>query len=320
MNALEATSGSSSLKVFIAFVPPLIWLLYFRERESFVTPFRAVWVALLCGAAVTYPAGLIQNFLSNSPDISFRWFYELALIKALTVDGINPQYVVESIVYGGVIEESLKLAAVFLVFGALRSSLRAADLAIIGIAVGCGFAIVENFMRYFEMADWQRGAWSRSLMGAHVFYGAIMGSFLAFGFMRCGSYLMFVMAFAVPILLHATYNQALAMNVVSGEAGELSRVVFTAVVLISALMALFLTRRVWSLDLVTRQGSSAPATHFWMKHPRLRAWVWRSLSLLLGALGVLFLSWGGFSYGESSVLAVLALSMSLLFGLHRTRI
>lgn len=311
------------IKLFVAFGTPLIWLLYFREREGFGTPARAVWLAVLCGVLVTYPAWLLQKFLRTSPEISFRWFHDLGLIRALTMDGTYAQEAVRGIVYGGVIEEGLKLLTALALFLFLRRSLRPWHLPVIVLALGCGFAMVENTILYLNVAAWQQSALVRGFSGSHVFYGVIMGSFLALGFMRRGSVVLFLLALIVPILLHGAYNHALTLNSAGGEAGVLARIAFLAVVLFSGLLALGLSHYVARLA-ETETGNAVDDTkppHPWMRRARWREWTWLFLAMFSGVVALAFLTilrgqGAILEFKATLVLAVLATFDAILFGLR----
>jgi RsiW-degrading membrane proteinase PrsW (M82 family) len=312
-----------SMKIIVALAVPLIWLLFFRERETFVTPAHAVWLAILSGVLVTYPTVMLQEFLRTSPDVSFRWFYDLPIVSALTLDGIYARAAVSGIIYGGVIEESLKLVMALALFRLLRRSLRPWHLPILVLAVGCGFVMVENTLFYFNHAEWHHGAWLRSLSGVHVFYGAIMGSFLALGLMRRAAIMMFPAALIVPVLLHGTYNHAIVMNLAGGEVGVLARGTFLVIVLFSGLLALALTRHVARLA-ETASGNTADyhrAAHPWMRLGRWREWTWLSLAIFSGVLALAFLTFlGGIAgileFKEALVLGVFAIFNAIVFGLR----
>ncbi len=311
------------IKLFVAFGTPLIWLLYFREREGFGTPARAVWLAVLCGVLVTYPAWRLQDFLTTSPEISFRWFHDLGVIRALTMDGTYAHQAVRGIIYGGVIEESLRLLTALALFLVLRRSLRSWHLPVMVLALGCGFAMVENTILYLNIAAWQQSALVRGFSGSHVFYGVIMGSFLALGFMRRGSVVLFLLALIVPILLHGAYNHALTLNSAGGEAGVLARIAFLAVVLLSGLLALSLPHYVARLA-KTEIGSAADDSkppHPWMRRARWREWTWLFLAMFSGVVALAFLTilrgqGAILEFKETLVLAVLATFNAILFGLR----
>jgi RsiW-degrading membrane proteinase PrsW (M82 family) len=277
-----------ALKIFVASLAPLIWLQYFREREGFRTPARAVWLAIATGVLVAYLALLAQQFLSRSPNISFQWFLDLGIIKALTLDGLHNRDVIDSFIHGGVIEESLKLLGTLAIFCVLKKSLQPWNLAIIALGIAAGFAITENTAFNLKVEHWKWNSLFRGINSLHIFFGAIMGSFLALGLIGRKSVfiLMLPLALIVPILLHGSYNYAVYLNKEISNIGTQAYIFIIGIVITSALMAIGLTYRAKLPD------SLRPdiAMHFWLRRQYLRKWSWQSLAFLLILVGILDLS------------------------------
>lgn len=182
------------MSVAAALLPVLVFLAVLLLMDSFkLVPFRTVGVALLAGAACALAALLLEGWLGAS-----------GVLSPTQIDWVLPRYAAP------LIEEPLKAAYVVYLLRKRRLAFLV-DAAIIGFAVGTGFALVEN-IHYLQTLPQERFAlWLVRGFGPAILHGALTALFamLARGLSERHperAALMLAPALAVPIVLHSVFN------------------------------------------------------------------------------------------------------------------
>jgi len=273
--------------ILAAFTPVFLWLKYLQERVGPITPAAPMALAFLAGTLISLPALLIQSFLDHSPNVSFAWLQGLTLVELVTFDGLYGYVFVRAFVFGGLVEEGLKLLTILGVLLCFRAKVRPAALIVIAVAVGGAFAAVENILVTAGTLNWGRIAMLRALVSVpnHVFLGVIMGFFLVLSWKGRWRYAMACCAFAVPALLHGSSNYLLylgepelhAPGALEATARQLYGVLFLALG-VGAILVLSWAAR-W--DGVAAEQFARPRSF-----ARRRAF-WAPISLILGVFGLL---------------------------------
>lgn len=301
--------------ILAAFTPVFLWVKYLHERIGAVTPFSHLWPAFLAGMAISYPALLIENFLIASPVVSFAWLHDLALVRAVTLDGEYADHFVRAFVLGGLVEEALKLMTILGLVLVFRNTVRPVSLILIAVTVGGAFAAVENVLISVDSVNWGRVAALRALVSlpTHIFLGIIMGFFLACAWKWRLRYLMSCLAFLVPALLHGLANYLLFVGSPalggSGVVETLARQSYGFVLIAQALFAIMILARVsWLGSGAAGEGGARPPA-MGRRHGSPRRAFWPQVSLIIGGFGVINLA----AIAASSTPAGLTLNASNTF-------
>lgn len=181
--------------LFCALAPSIVLLQYgvAKARARWDDP--AIWEAFFSGGVATMfvlvPAMLLKSMFAIDAMSSVH----AAATKAFVVAAIP--------------EEAMKLAAVFYVVKRHGDDAGRHDLITLSFAVGLGFAAIENISYLLLPGDWQLVAFNRAMLSVpgHGLDGLAMGAFLTAAelsplrrrFWR-------IMALAVPILMHASFD------------------------------------------------------------------------------------------------------------------
>lgn len=279
--------------ILAAFTPVFLWVKYLHERIGMATPFTHLWPAFLAGMAISYPALLIETFLITSPAVSFAWLHDLALVRAVTLDGEFADHFVRAFVLGGLVEEALKLMTVLALLWVFRSTVRPVSLILLAATVGGAFAAVENVLFSANSVHWGHIATLRALVSlpGHVFLGIIMGFFLACAWKGRLRVPMVCLAFLVPALLHGTANYLLSLGSpelgAAGVVEALARQSYGFVLIAQALFAVMILARVSWLDsgAAGEGGTRQPSME--RRYGGLRRAFWAQVALIIGVFGVI---------------------------------
>jgi RsiW-degrading membrane proteinase PrsW (M82 family) len=174
----------------VAILPVLVLLAVFMQLDSYkVVMFREVAEAIVAGAALA-AVGYVVN--------------------GAAISALDMQYETFSHTVGPVIEESLK--ALFILFMIWRNRIGfMIDAAIVGFAVGTGFAVAENLYALSVFQDTNAGVFLVRGFGTAVMHG---GSVAFFGVLaqslteRYSPYnpLVYLPGLLLAIALHVAYN------------------------------------------------------------------------------------------------------------------
>ena len=179
--------------VAVALLPVTAFLLILSLLDSFqLVPRRMLFRALASGAGAALVALLLHSWLFAATGLSTRQFTQF----------VAP-----------VTEETLK--AFCLLYPLRRRQIGfLVDAAIVGFAVGAGFALIENLEYLRSLADTRIWVWIARGFGTAVMHAAaaaivaVTARALADRYPGSGL-LVLLPGWAVAVMLHATYNRAL---------------------------------------------------------------------------------------------------------------
>lgn len=171
-------------------VPVLIFLLVLVYMDSYkLVGLKVVLWVIAGGGLMTVASYFGNGFLLSHTGLDFG-FYSRYLAP--------------------VVEESLKALVIIYLFRSHRIGFLV-DSAIMGFAVGAGFAVVENFYYLYTAADAHLGVWIVRGFGTAVMHGgvtaifAIVSQTLTERNMRI-NYALYLPGLGAAVLLHSTFN------------------------------------------------------------------------------------------------------------------
>jgi RsiW-degrading membrane proteinase PrsW (M82 family) len=267
-----------------ALLPALIILLYFRERESYVTPAQAIWSAFVIGALMAFPVLAVAGFVVK-PFIAPETLHLKSLATAFLQAAIP--------------EECFKLLAVTLVFGKHPDLRHPHQILVVSVAVATGFAAFENMFYLDEAKNWSLTAMFRSVTAVpgHAFTGAIMGAGLAAA-RGSSRRLFYAAALIVPILLHGLYDYFIFLKDGADldkqpsmlALGAVAVACFAIIVLSEGLLALRVSNRLLNVRPPPQEPFDAGRLiRAWSARPRLRGAFWMAMALVLISAGALLM-------------------------------
>lgn len=303
-----------------ALAPVALLALYFHERTGSRTPPRAIAAGSALGVGAALAALGLQRFLTTSRHVSFSWIYDLPLLETLGGSGHD---LARAFVYGGAVEEGLKLIGVGLVLWLFRRRLSPGAFVMVCVAVAGAFAAMENGLYIGNPRYEGVRVLVRAMIPAsnHVFLGVIMAYFLVLAGRGGAWRLAILFAFAVPAALHGSGNYLLSLGSSSAAIPELwkivSGLVHAALMVAEAVLAILVAGCAARMD--AGDGShSFRAAGFWRGHHRIRRLFWSMFALALGLLGAVHLIFTGMQAGgrglniNSGLIFAIA-GLSLLF-------
>ena len=179
-----------ALNVAAAVLPVLVFLVLLLLMDSFkLVPFRAILAAIAVGAAAAMAALGIEAWMLSA--------------------GLVPRWALSRYV-GPLIEEPLKAVYIVLVLRQRRLGFLV-DAALIGFAVGTGFALVENMYYLRALPRGGFALWLVRGFGPAIMHGAMTSLFamLARGLTERHperGAMALLPALAVPVVLHSAFN------------------------------------------------------------------------------------------------------------------
>lgn len=199
-----------------------IWLWYLRRHDRPV-PMLTVTGAFAVGMALVWPAFKLEELASRlwrflSPATAHN-FVGAALPLQGAGDILLPA--LGTFVIVATVEEGLRYAALRLWVARSKVIDQVFDGLVVGIAVGLGFATLENTLYFLDL--FTRGSYDtlvfvfflRFLIStlAHISFGGLMGALVARGALdlwQPGRF--YMMAFLIPWFLHGLYDLLLGVN------------------------------------------------------------------------------------------------------------
>lgn len=199
-----------------------LWLWYLRRHDRPV-PARAVLLGLLGGAFIVLPAFQLESWAPRlwawlSP-ATVHYYHGAILPLQSLADIVLPA--VGTFLVVATIEEGLRYVLLGWWFRRSAAIDQVFDGLVIGVAVGIGFATLENTIYFWQL--FSQGSFDtlvfvfflRFLIStlAHISFGGIMGVLLAqgvFSVYRPGRF--WAQAFFVPWFLHGLYDLLLGIN------------------------------------------------------------------------------------------------------------
>jgi len=180
-----------ALRIIVSLAPVIVFLSFLVVLDSYkLLSLRSVLGAITIGVLAAFSAALINGWIMQKFDIQF-----LSYTK-----------------YGAPwIEEMLK--GVFIVYMIKSEKIGfMVDAAIVGIAVGAGFAIIENIYYLQYSADTNLSVWIIRGFGTAFMHGGTAGTFSIISKVlsdrkSSNNISVFLPGFAAVVLLHSFYNQ-----------------------------------------------------------------------------------------------------------------
>lgn len=188
----------------IAFVPSLIWLIFYYHKDKHPEPKNLILVVFIWGIFLALPIYLFE--------LIFRFALQpsLSLQELVTSPISAPIYMGLLFVAGPLIEEFFKLAIVRFNFVKNPHFDEPADIMIYAVVVGLGFAGIENLIFAWQQINISDAlaviAW-RSVTSTllHATATAIGGYFMALSIKKNKTLLM-VWGLVLATILHSCYN------------------------------------------------------------------------------------------------------------------
>lgn len=240
----------------------LLWLVV--AADSRPEPPRVVWTAVVLGAVVALPVGILELWIMKHVAVVHNpWLasYENALL------------------FAAIPEEAAKVSLIALVALRARSFDEPMDGVVYGTAVGLGFAAVENVLYLVGSTNWAFLAVVRGVLTVpfHGALGAIAGAYIARA--RFGGLLaahstwrrprLFLLAWLIPVILHTAFDGSLFSlknanaDTGVGVAETVAGLLVAAVVGFGAIIfAALLARRIAHRQKAWLQTKRLPPTHW----------------------------------------------------------
>lgn len=181
------------LEAPIALAPALVFLFVLDQLDSFrLVSLRAAVTMLVAGGALAIAAYLVNALLIDATGLSLGAYTR----------------------YGApLVEEALKAAILVYLFMRARIGFLI-DAAIIGFAVGTGFALVENVYYLYSFPDANVGVWIVRGFGTAMMHGGATAIFAVLAQSWTERHTKFQPAlylpgFAAAVILHASFNHLL---------------------------------------------------------------------------------------------------------------
>lgn len=186
----------------IALIPALVFLFVLHHLDSFrLVSLHAALVALGAGGALAIAAYFLNDFAMHAIGADIASFTR----------------------YGApLIEEALKAAVMIYLFRRARLGFLI-DAAIVGFAIGTGFALVENFYYLYAFPEANVGVWIVRGFGTAMMHGgatAIFGVLAQSWTERHTKFApaLYLPALATAVAIHSLYNHLLATPIIATAA------------------------------------------------------------------------------------------------------
>lgn len=187
------------LYVALAMIPGFLLLIFIYTRDQVhPEPKRQVFRLFILGAAIVFPAGLIERIMMNSQGFA-EGGLEGRLITAFFVAGMIEEFLKAAIFDRSVLHTKL-----------IRGRI---DCIVYAAAIGLGFATVENIMYVTSSGLTTALVRSVTAVPAHFMFAILMGYWFSTARFDGKSK---VYAYVVPALAHGTYDTfALSSSIAS---------------------------------------------------------------------------------------------------------
>lgn len=179
--------------LILSLAPVFIILLYVYLRDRYEPePIKMVLKAVLMGALVIFPVGIIENWIDS----------------LLTTPAILGKAAFRGYVMAGFTEELFKSLAVIILIWRNVNFNEKFDGIVYAVCVSLGFAAVENIFYVLGSHSVQVGmVRALTAVPAHAIFGVVMGYYLGLArFAASRRMYYFAMALLIPWLLHGTYD------------------------------------------------------------------------------------------------------------------
>lgn len=183
-------SADLLIRAPVGLLPVLIFLIALLYLDSYkLIRFRVIASVIVAGGVLTVAGYFLNGYLLDMTDITFRTF---------------SRYVAP------VTEETLKALVVIFLFRTNRIGFLV-DSAIMGFAVGAGFAVVENLYYLYAAGHAQLGVWVVRGFGTAIMHGGVTAIFAILSQVLTernlkANPLYYLPALIVAIALHSLFN------------------------------------------------------------------------------------------------------------------
>ncbi len=218
----------------LAIAPALLLLWYFTSRDLYPEPRRLIWFTFALGFGAAAPAALIGEIL----------FFPLA---DLATNPWMAAFIISFPIVGG-IEELSKFAVLYLFCRTWNDFDEPMDGLVYGVCASLGFAAIENWS-YVYQSGLETALWRAvSAVPFHAMAGVIMGYYFGLAhFVPNKRRYYYILALAVPILLHGAYDYPLILQEIllaEGQSNGWLGMMVLPVLALETGLALALARRV----------------------------------------------------------------------------
>ncbi len=245
----------------LAIAPALLLLWYFTSRDLYPEPRKLIWLTFALGFGAAAPAALIGELL----------FFPLA---DLANDPWTSAFIIAFPIVGG-IEELSKFAVLYFFCRKWNDFDEPMDGLVYGVCASLGFAAIENWS-YVYQSGLETALWRAvSAVPFHAMAGVIMGYYFGLAhFVPNKRRYYYILALAVPILLHGAYDYPLILQELLVAEGRFIGWLGIAVLPVLALetgLALALARRVRAAQ-AAGHHEAADAPDYHGLHHAYKAW------------------------------------------------
>jgi RsiW-degrading membrane proteinase PrsW (M82 family) len=239
------------LFVFSASVAPGLMILAYGVAKS-RSDWRneALWTAFLVGAIGAFAAVAVELGADYVLQISSMPYLSGAAFEAVLIAAIP--------------EETIKFVVLVSIAERHVDARRVQDILVLALGVSLGFATLENLFYIATPTEWQFTALARAITAVpgHGIDGIAMGALLTAARLCPGKYKV-PLALGVPILLHAAYD--FPLFALKGDHSQWwLLVIWVAVLILSAVIAIFLCNRILPLareaDCLSERDQRTPAS------------------------------------------------------------
>jgi RsiW-degrading membrane proteinase PrsW (M82 family) len=194
------------MTLLLTFLPGLLILFYFVYSDRFKEPKKIILITFILGIVIGYPAGYLNHYVA-------RFFSNGNIINDALVGGAFA---------GAIVEEILKFLILYFYIFKQKEFNEPMDAIVYGAAIGLGYAAMEN-LGYLNSGNLET-AWTLSIVKVryiplvmHLGFGIIMGWLLSLNLFEERSpfkrRVMLILALAVPVVMHGSYNYLRAYEV-----------------------------------------------------------------------------------------------------------
>lgn len=245
----------------LAIAPALLLLWYFTSRDLYPEPRKLIWLTFALGFGAAAPAALIGELL----------FFPLADLASAPW---SSALIIAFPIVGG-IEELSKFAVLHFFCRKWNDFDEPMDGLVYGVCVSLGFAAIENWS-YVHQSGLETALWRAvSAVPFHAMAGVIMGYYFGLAhFVPNKRRYYYVLALAVPILLHGPYDYPLILQELLAAEGRFMGWLGITVLPVLALetgLALALARRVRAAQ-AAGHHEAADAPNYHGLHHAYKAW------------------------------------------------
>lgn len=246
----QESVGLRILALAAALVPIGAFWTLVLARRSLVPLREAIGVSFALGVVIAFPVSLIG------------WGVEVIIVRQVATEAAAPLI---AFLAAAVPEESAKFLALLYIALHHEDVTKPSDAIWLAVAVGLGFAALENVYYVVDNAQWHIVAGTRAVTAvpSHGFAGLIMGYLIALGLIwkeRRRS--LFALALILPVAEHGLYDTILMLAAFAPEPSQYRSFVNAAFV------ALLVAELLISVILLARAARSTTMHRAFAVHPR----------------------------------------------------